>query len=406
MKYILCLLIALATFTASPSRALSPEIQADLLLIRAIEAIDDQNYQLAMSHFEELANLDVPKPEAFLFHYGKTALKAGRATDAIRLLEAYLNTAGQSGEFYQSALRLYEEARVRPSTEFDLCDKLMAMEMQFAPGIPDNPDTPQGLKLIHWEEMEYEKAIPPCRFAANAFPNEPRMSYNLGRALAFTKNYEEGYRWYEKAAYQGYPAAQYSFSYAFLSDEYGYAKDLDARVNWLRKAAKQGHLMAAYDLAYAYRTGSGVSLNVEAAVHWYRFVKSHSPIHYQMKVIENFVDPESPVKDHAQAAIWLDELLENENYTRRTDFGFLVWRYYQAGGDGLKNVANHAVFKLCHTVSESYPGKQRHHAQRDMQTQMTRDVQKRLRNLGLYSGPIDGKLGDSTDNAIRAYGNC
>ncbi len=117
MFRILYLIATMLVFSAPPSRALSPEVQADLLLIQAIEAIEEGDYSAAMRYFDALSALEVPKPEAFLFHYGKTALKARQFETSMTMLESYINAVGSSGEFYQSALGLYLNAQKQMQSE-------------------------------------------------------------------------------------------------------------------------------------------------------------------------------------------------------------------------------------------------------------------------------------------------
>ena len=79
----------------------------------------------------------------------------------------------------------------------------------------------------------------------------------------------EAVKWYRKAAYQGYAAAQHNLGYCY---RYGIGVDKDPveAVKWYRKAVEQGYAAAQNNLGVCYQYGIGVDKDPAEAVKWYR----------------------------------------------------------------------------------------------------------------------------------------
>jgi formylglycine-generating enzyme required for sulfatase activity len=106
MKIILILLtMALTSFQTFAD--LSPEFEADRLLIQAKESMDSGNYHNAVIAFEKIMRLTRNVPTSFHFHYGKALASIGKHTKAKKQIELYLEKDGRKGQFYQSALSIY-----------------------------------------------------------------------------------------------------------------------------------------------------------------------------------------------------------------------------------------------------------------------------------------------------------
>lgn len=426
MKYILSLLIALAVFSAKPSHALSPEAQADLLLIRAIAAIEAEDHSAAMDHFGELAALDVPKPEAFLFHYGKTALKAGEFEIAQKMLERYIDTAGSSGEFYQSALKNYLEAEQRKEAEVErvaaqerritqeaaqataakessaLCDQLAAQAV--------NMDTPKNLEFVRPEDIDGRRAISACRAAVANFPSNARMKYQLGIALLHNSKEDEAFQWFEQAARQGYAAAQSQMGKAVIGGYYGFSKDKKEAMRWYQKAADQGDPIGLNKIAMAYHNGLwGYSADRSRAHSYFTRAAKTGIVSAQVDAATSLVS------DGRFASHWLGVAVGNataQKMMQRAAFGV---RYYyganfHSGNNNpppVKNVAKAAVFHLVHLREN--PNDNFFKKDWDELVAMpafARGVQKELAALGYYTGAIDGKFGAGSMAALRAYCGC
>jgi TPR repeat protein len=79
---------------------------------------------------------------------------------------------------------------------------------------------------------------------------------------------DEARRWFEAAAAQGYPDADYRLGDLYRRGD-GVAKDIDNALGRFRRAAEGGSRAAQNALGDLYRTGEGVEAGAGAAVEWY-----------------------------------------------------------------------------------------------------------------------------------------
>jgi TPR repeat protein len=74
--------------------------------------------------------------------------------------------------------------------------------------------------------------------------------YEKGKGVS--RDFTEALRWYQRAAEQGWPDAQYRVSAAYALGVGGVSRDLDESSKWLHKAAEGGHKKSQRLLAQAY----------------------------------------------------------------------------------------------------------------------------------------------------------
>ncbi len=88
-----------------------------------------------------------------------------------------------------------------------------------------------------------------------------------GRGAA--QDFDEAWKWYQAAATNGHPGAQYH-----LGKSYAYginvSQDYDQALTWYQKAAQQGHMEAQYAMGMSYNYGIGVPDDRDEACIWYR----------------------------------------------------------------------------------------------------------------------------------------
>ncbi len=83
------------------------------------------------------------------------------------------------------------------------------------------------------------------------------------------RNLQQALRWYEPAANQRYPLAEYKIGLIYQRGDRTVPRDQAKAITWFRKAADQGFARAQNDLGYAYEQGLGVRRNLQAAADWY-----------------------------------------------------------------------------------------------------------------------------------------
>jgi hypothetical protein len=89
------------------------------------------------------------------------------------------------------------------------------------------------------------------------------------RGFGAIRNEEAAAYWFQKAAEQGNPAAQFNLGLLHAEGS-GVSRDPAAAAEWYRKAALQGYAPAQINLGVAYERGIGVPLDLRQAATWYR----------------------------------------------------------------------------------------------------------------------------------------
>ncbi len=142
------------------------------------------------------------------------------------------------------------------------CDRLAAYGQDY-----DRKAPPVGDSKVYI----VDKAEDACREALREHPDQPRILFQLSRALflrQLPKPTEEVHRYLRKAANLGYPAAQY-FLYRLYESEYLDSGDSSEPMRLLREAASAGHQDAQVGLAGKLDSFENKS-NIEEAIDWYR----------------------------------------------------------------------------------------------------------------------------------------
>ncbi len=216
----------------------------------------------------------------------------------------------------------------------------------------------QGVEKDYNKSLEWYK-----KSAANgnaSAMNSVGTLYENGQGVA--KDYLIAHDWYERAAEKGNQYAMSNLGQLYKFGR-GVEKDLSKSVSWFRKSANKDYDDAMFSLGYAYDNGQGVPRDYNQALNWYRKAadKGHSHAMYNIGVLYNNGD--GVTKDYAQAANWVAKSLKKKNsfaieqMTKKSD----LWN------KGFR-----------------------------------KELQKALKNEGLYKGTIDGQFGADTVSAIKA----
>jgi TPR repeat protein len=189
---------------------------------------------------------------------------------------------------------------------------------------------------VEFSKLNSSAAVSACRLAVEANPDNPRLEFQLARALIKGKLYGEAVEWNRKAAEQGYANAEnnlgrlYDLGHGVLQDyaeaarwyrkavEHGSAiaernlgylhyygrgvpQDYAEAVPWFRRAAEHGIAAAANDLGWMYKSGRGVSQNDVEAVRWYRVAVEHGDEFAQTNLAWMFEEGRGVAHDYSEA---------------------------------------------------------------------------------------------------------
>ncbi len=136
-----------------------------------------------------------------------------------------------------------------------------------------------------------------------------RASHCLGKLYEdgeiITRDNQESFAWYLKAAELGYLSAQYKVGFLYQQGE-GVIKDHNKALYWLKKAAESGHSRAINHLAVMYEFGSGVTKNYKEAIFWTKLaIELGLPYQEKLNKLELLVkteDEEIKRRDEAERA--------------------------------------------------------------------------------------------------------
>ena len=92
-----------------PAMALSPEMEADKLMLSVAAKLDSNDHEAAGRDLEKIRALKVKLPVDYYFQNGRYLAAVKQAAEARKNLETYLDKAGKEGKFYESALKLYSQ---------------------------------------------------------------------------------------------------------------------------------------------------------------------------------------------------------------------------------------------------------------------------------------------------------
>jgi TPR repeat protein len=230
-----------------------------------------------------LALFAVAEPDRLLMACLKKAAAAGIA-DAQYALGKHFETVNRPEFDIQAAIRNYQSAAQQGHALAQFCLGLIYSEGKgvrkdmtlaqnwFTLAANQNDAKAQwnlSLLLISGTDglkKDLKKAFLLCEKAA--IQGFVPAQASLGILYAKMKKPQKAAEWWQLAAEQGDPEAQFNLSLAY-SNGLGVAKDAASAINWLIKAAEQGVVTAQSKLGLLYATGSGVALDSIEAHKWF-----------------------------------------------------------------------------------------------------------------------------------------
>jgi hypothetical protein len=160
----------------------------------------------------------------------------------------------------------------------------------------------------------------------------------------------------------GDPGAQWQLALAYSAGT-NTGKDPSKAFEWARRSAAQGHADAQNFVGYCYDKGEGVPADAREAAAWFR---------------------KAAAKDHAGAINYLGT-------------------YYELGRGGLPKDEGEAVAHYRRAAAAGNDFAIRNLERLNLEPYDLARIQSGLAALGHDPGPIDGKMGSKTADAIRAF---
>jgi TPR repeat protein len=123
------------------------------------------------------------------------------------------------------------------------------------------------------------------------------------KGIGVPRDIQKAVYWYEKAAAQGYPPAQYNLSLKLSAGE-GVKRDAVRSTAWLRRAAEGGMAQAEYNLGVRYIYGVGVKKDLREASTWFRKSADHGFPLAMFNLATSYLRGEGVNRDLVQAYKW------------------------------------------------------------------------------------------------------
>jgi TPR repeat protein len=168
-------------------------------------------------------------------------------------------------------------------------------------------------------------AIPACKAAVQAAPDDPRIAYQLGRAYFAAKAYESARTEYEKADAANYALATNNLANIY-SEGLGVTGDPPRALALFRKAASAGLGIAMYNLGLVYWSGSdGVAKDFKEARDWYLKGANAGNVSSMAAYAGMVYYAQGGPKDLSEARQWFTKAAEGGDAYAMNELGVMWW---------------------------------------------------------------------------------
>ncbi len=222
------------------------------------------------------------------------------------------------------------------------------------------------------------------------------VQYSNGDGIA--RNDELAAKWFREAASKGHADAMSNLGAAY-SNGRGVAKDDVEAMRWFGKAADQGQAEAMRSLANGYSKGRGTTKDLAQAAQWYLKAAEAGDAIAMKLVGYSFMQGEGVKKNPQEARRWFESAIVAGDADAH---GFLAIMY--GTGADLKQDSEKAAFHFFEAIrhGDTWALEQMTSKPQTWSLALRRNLQRRMRDAGIYQGKIDGKFGPGTTRSIRA----
>jgi Zn-dependent protease with chaperone function len=140
-----------------------------------------------------------------------------------------------------------------------------------------------------------------------AAQGDPAAQYNLGAMSAkgqgVAQDDKEAVRWYQLAAQQGNARSQFNLGGYYYNGR-GVAQDYAEAVRWWKLAAAQGDAQAQFNLGVAYAKGQGVAQDDKEATRLFQLAAQQGDARSQFNLGSRYYRGEGVAQDYSEAVRW------------------------------------------------------------------------------------------------------
>ncbi len=381
------------TCDTMPGSSGSPVIDTGLQQVVALHNASAGSVNLAVPMAEILAQSKVLKAVKQTFGDDDLAEERARLAMLQTELEAErerLKVAAEKVNRGPSTVVAPDMPSKAPETE---CDRLAADPM-------DRQKIVSVSGFFDLKRIDLSRAISACEQAVRHYPAEPRFIYQLARALDYSGRYENAMQHYQLAQAAGHVASMTMIGWLYQNGQ-GVDADLDEAGRWFRKASEKGDTKAIRALGYRLRLGEGVERDFEAARRLYRQAADRGDMRAMSGIGILYYNGEGVEKDFAEALRWYEKAVQTGNQPGT------LWKLatMYSSGEGVtvdhRRSAYYAFRAVLYGNSRALDQSKRPKTVLEFR----REIQRLLKDRGVYEGAIDGVIGPGTRAALDAVFN-
>jgi len=219
--------------------------------------------------------------------------------------------------------------------------------------------------------------------------------YIYGKGVA--KDDREGFNWYRRAAERGHPRAMSNLAYMYENGR-GIAKDYGEAFRYYKKAADKGYSLAMANLGVMYEYGRGVGKDPREAVRLYRKAAERGNARGMNNLGIMYREGKGTGKDYREAVKWFykaADLKFNEAYYSLAHVHIL--------GLGVAKDERIAAKYMFNAIESgnALSVKEMNTNANAWGLAFRKELQRLMRDRGVYTGALDGQFGPGTKRAIE-----
>lgn len=246
--------------------------------------------------------------------------------------------------------------------------------------------------------VETDPAASARWFRAAAASGEPEAAFEMGWAfengIGVPQDPITAARWYTRAQAAGHTGAINNLGWLYANGT-GVPRDEERAVALYREAANAGIAAAMSNLGWALENGIGTEQNVSEAAQWYVQAAGLGETQAMLNLGWLYLTGHDVAADPAAALEWFKQAEAGG----RSEALSYIGEVYETD-PSLRNPAEAARYYIrALAAGDAWPARR---AAADWDGEMALEMQNALASAGVYAGPFDGAIGESTQAAMAA----
>ncbi|MEE9315024.1 MAG: caspase family protein [Rhizobiaceae bacterium] len=225
-----------------------------------------------------------------------------------------------------------------------------------------------------------------------------RLGVMIEYGSGVDKSETEAVYWYQKAAEKGHVTAMNNLGVSYKQGQ-GVDKSDSEAVSWYRKAAEKGYAQAMRNLGFMLKNGRGVAKSNAEAVYWYRKAAELGDAKSMNRLGLMIENGQGVPNSNTEAASWYRKAAEKGN--TQAMVGLAVF-YDDGTGVSEKDPIKAAGFMYRSLQANNKLAIKKmttNHSAWSLS--FRREIQRKMKAGGYYTGTIDGAFGPATIAAIK-----